>query len=159
MESNNNAEPWYEKIKEDQAEREGKEDSTKYDYTRGAFSAMINSKTRGIKAFLLSTFSAIYPRQEGFRIDAKVTTKVVFNDRGLCIYDDKLDRYVRYNFILDCHVYISHKLGKSGMQIDFDYNLRDSRDLGSRYDSDFQDRVIQVAMDRKPWIIRNLRIR
>lgn len=166
MENDNNktsTKPWYEMAREDRQEREENRSQTPKDTkgscTGGAFSSMLTSKTRGTKAFLLSTFSAFYPREEGFRVRARVNTKAVRNDFGLCLYDDKLNRYIRYNIILVCHVYISHKLGKSSMQIDFDYNLRDSRDLGAKYDSDFQDRVVQTAIDRKPWIIRNLRIR
>ena len=173
MDNNNDRElPWYERVRKDQEEREGKGEVEKPEVSPTSSSSSIlygevdqkkkhyvYLKSRSLKQVLLPLVSSTYPMIQGFRAWAKVNVSCKKRTERRDVYDENVDKYTRFTWILTCHCYITHRRGKGTCDISMDYDMDLYESQGKDYDREFLLRFAKVLQDRKSWLVKEMGIR
>ena len=175
MDNNNDKElPWYERVRKDQEEREGKGEVEKPEVSpTSSFSSTsilygeadkekrhyVNLKSRSLKQVLLPLVSSTYPMIQGFRAWAKVNVSCKKRTERRDVYDENVDKYTRFTWTLTCHCYVTHRRGKGTCDISMDYDMDLYEKQGKDYDRDFLLRFAKVLQDRKSWLVKEMGIR
>lgn len=177
MDNNNNKElPWYERVRKDQEEREGKREVGKPEEKVSFSSSPTSSsilygqedqkkrhyvvlKSRSLKQVLLPIVSSTFPMIQGFRAWAKVNVSCKKRTERRDVYDENVDKYTHFTWALTCHCYVTHKRGKGTCDISMDYDMDLYEKQGKDYDRDFLLRFAKVLQDRKPWLVKEMGIR
>lgn len=174
MDNNDRELPWYERVRKDQEEREGKTEE-KEEKEKETFSASSSSilygeedkerrhyvvlKSRSLKQVLLPIVSSTFPMIQGFRAWAKVNVSCKKRTERMYFYDENVDKYTHFTWALTCHCYVTHKRGKGTCDISMDYDMDLYEKQGKDYDRDFLLRFAKVLQDRKPWLVKEMGIR
>lgn len=168
MDNNNDKElPWYERVRKDQEEREGKEEkvssfsstSILYGEADKKKRHYVDLKSRSLKQVLLPLVSSIYPMIQGFRAWAKVNVSCKKRTERRDVYDENVDKYTRFTWTLTCHCYVTHRRGKGTCDISMDYDMDLYESQGKDYDREFLLRFAKVLQDRKSWLVKEMGIR
>jgi hypothetical protein len=169
MDNNNDKElPWYERVRKDQEEREGKTEVEKPEVSPTSIlygeadkekRHYVLLKSRSLKQVLLPLVSSTFPMTQGFRAWAKVNVSSKKRTERRDVYDENVDKYTRFTWALTCHCYITHKRGKGTCDISMDYDMDLYEKQGKDYDRDFLLRFTKVLQDRKPWLVKEMGIR
>lgn len=177
MDNNNDKElPWYERVRKDQEEREGKREVEKPEEKVSFSSSPTSSsilygeadkekrhyvylKSHSLKQVLLPIVSSTFPMIQGFRAWAKVNVSCKKRTERRDVYDENVDKYTRFTWALTCHCYVTHKRGKGSCDISMDYDMDLYEKQGKDYDRDFLLRFAKVLQDRKPWLVKEMGIR
>lgn len=164
--------PWYERVRKDQEERreEEKEKEEKVSSSSSPTSILYGEadkekkhyvllKSRSLKQVLLPIVASTYPMIQGFRAWARVNVSCKWRTERRDVYDENVDKYTHYTWILTCHCYVTHKRGKGTCDISMDYDMDLYESQGKDYDTDFLLRFAKVLQDRKPWLVKEMGIR
>lgn len=168
MDNNDKELPWYERVRKDQEEREGKEEKVSSFSTSSSIlygeadkekRHYVYLKSRSLKQVLLPIVSSTFPMIQGFRAWAKVNVSCKKRTERMYVYDENVDKYTRFTWALTCHCYVTHKRGKGACDISMDYDMDLYEKQGKDYDRDFILRFTKVLQDRKPWLVKEMGIR
>ena len=169
MDNNDKELPWYERVRKDQEEREGKEEkvssfsstspSILYGEADKEKRHYVLLKSRSLKQVLLPIVSSTFPITQGVRAWAKVNVSCKKRTERMDVYDENVDKYTRFTWALTCHCYVTHKRGKGTCDISMDYDMDLYERQGKDYDRDFILRFAKVLQDRKPWLVKEMGIR